>query len=74
MYENQLKGNLVLGLESTSRRMTRLAKNEIYFKEYISIDSMIESIDTVTTGEIMNVANNILRPDNFITVILQPAA
>ncbi len=72
--KNQLKGNLVLGLESTSRRMTRLAKNEIYFNEYISIDSMIESIDNVTTSEIMSVANNILRPDNFITVILQPAA
>jgi predicted Zn-dependent peptidase len=72
--KNQLKGNLVLGLEVTSRRMSRLAKNEIYFKEYVSIDSMIKNIDKVTTSEIMDLANNIIHPDNFITVILQPAA
>jgi predicted Zn-dependent peptidase len=72
--KNQLKGNLVLGLESTSRRMTRLAKNELYFKEYVSIDSLIKNIDNVTTKDIIRLANDIIHPDNFITVILQPAA
>ena len=72
--KNQLKGNLVLGLESTSRRMSRLAKNEIYFKEYVSIDSMIKNIDDVTANDVMHLADNIIHPDKFITVILQPAA
>ena len=72
--KNQLKGNLVLGLESTSRRMTRLAKNELYFKEYVSIDSLIKNIDSVTTTDIIRLAKDIIHPDNFITVILQPAA
>jgi predicted Zn-dependent peptidase len=72
--KNQLKGSLVLGLESTSRRMTRLAKNELYFNEYVSIDSLIHNIDSVTPEDVMNIANNIIHPDNFITVILQPAA
>jgi predicted Zn-dependent peptidase len=72
--KNQLKGNLVLGLESTSRRMTRLAKNELYFNEYVSIDSLIKNIDNVTTKDIIRLANDIIHPDNFITVILQPAA
>ena len=72
--KNQLKGNLVLGLESTSRRMTRLAKNELYFNEYVSIDSLIKNIDSVATNDIIRLANDIIHPDNFITVILQPAA
>lgn len=72
--KNQLKGNLVLSLESTSRRMSRLAKNEIYFQEYISIDTLIRNIDQVNGEDILRVANEILHPDNFITVILQPAA
>jgi predicted Zn-dependent peptidase len=72
--KNQLKGNLVLGLESTSRRMTRLAKNELYFNEYVSLDSLIHNIDSVTPEDVLRVANSIIHPDNFITVILQPAA
>jgi len=54
--------------------MSRLAKNEIYFNEYVSIDSLIKNIDSVTSTDILNIANNIIHPDNFITVILHPAA
>jgi predicted Zn-dependent peptidase len=72
--KNQLKGNLVLGLESTSRRMTRLAKNELYFNEYVSLDTMIKNIDAVSSSDILRLANTILHPDKFITVILKPAA
>jgi len=72
--KNQLKGNLVLGLESTSRRMSSLAKNELYFGEYISIDTLIKNIDLVTADDVMRIASEIIKPENFITVILQPAA
>jgi len=70
--KNQLKGNLVLSLESSSRRMSRLAKNEIYFGEYVSLDSLIKSIDRVNQEDIISIAQKIFRPDNFITVILNP--
>jgi predicted Zn-dependent peptidase len=70
--KDQLKGNLVLGLESTSRRMSRIAKNELYFGEFISIDRLITEIDRVSADDIYRLANRILQPENFISVTLQP--
>ena len=66
-------GNLVLGLENTSRRMSRLAKNELYLGEYISLDSLINLIDEVTADNVYDIANRIIQPDKFVSVILQPS-
>lgn len=71
--KNQLKGNLVLALESSSRRMSRLAKNEIYFGEYVSLDKLIKGIDKVQQEDIISIAQKVFRPDDFITVILNPS-
>ncbi|HQV32984.1 MAG TPA: pitrilysin family protein, partial [Calditrichia bacterium] len=46
--QSQLKGNLVLGLESTAARMNRLAMLEIYQKEFRPVDSVIEQINRVS--------------------------
>jgi predicted Zn-dependent peptidase len=70
--KNQLKGNLVLALESSSRRMSRLAKNEIYFGEYVSLDTLISGIDDVQQEDIIRIAQKVFRPDDFVTVILNP--
>jgi len=70
--KNQLKGNLVLALESTSRRMSRLAKNEIYFGKYIDLDSLITGIDEVQESDVLNIARKVIRPEDFITVTLRP--
>ncbi len=71
--KNQLKGNSVLALESSSRRMSRLAKNEIYFGEYVSLDKLIKGIDKVQQEDIISIAEKVFRPDDFITVILNPS-
>jgi len=71
--KNQLKGNLVLALESSSRRMSRLAKNEIYFGEYVTLDKLIGEIDEVKQEDIISIAQKIFRPDDFITVVLNPS-
>ncbi len=70
--KDQLKGNLVLGLESTSRRMSRIAKNELYFGEFVSIDRLIAGIDRVSADDLQRLANKILQPENFISVTLKP--
>ena len=71
--KNQLKGNLVLGLENTSRRMSRLAKNELYLGEYISLDSLINNIDKVTSEDVYDIANQVIQPNKFVSVILKPS-
>ena len=43
--KDYLKGSLMLGLESTSSRMSNLARQEMYFGKYISLDEMISRIE-----------------------------
>lgn len=52
--KSQLKGNLVLGLESTYNRMNALAKQEIYFNRYISLDEMLDNIDKITAQDVLD--------------------
>jgi predicted Zn-dependent peptidase len=68
--KNQLKGNIVLGLESTSRRMSQLAKNEIYLGKNVGIDDIINNIDRVTSEEIFTAAQQIIKTDQFTSVLL----
>jgi predicted Zn-dependent peptidase len=70
--KEQIKGNYILGLESTSRRMTRLAKNEIYYGRQVSVDEMVESIEKISQESLLKVANNLFIPDNFNIITLSP--
>jgi len=63
--KNHLKGNLILGLESTSSRMNNLARQEIYFKKYISPDEIMKSVGMVSIGQIKELANRLICRENF---------
>lgn len=66
----QLKGNLILGAESTSNRMNRLARLEIYLKDYISLEKTISFINQVKREEVIEVANELMRKDRLSVAIL----
>ncbi len=68
----QLKGNMMLSLESTSNRMMRLGSSELYFGEYTPLDESVKSIDSVSTEEIQHVAQKLFKISNFTTVVLSP--
>jgi predicted Zn-dependent peptidase len=70
--KDQLKGNLLLGLEGTSSRMTRLAKMEIYFQRNHELDEIIAGIDGVSIDQFQAVARQILRDDAFAITSLGP--
>ncbi|WP_010269433.1 M16 family metallopeptidase [Paenibacillus senegalensis] len=53
--KEQLKGSLILSLESTSSRMNRLAKNEMMLGEQTSIDEVLERIEGITLEQIQEV-------------------
>jgi len=59
----QLKGNLLLSLESTDGRMMRLAKNEIYLGRYPSLDEVIGEFDRVSCDDLLRVSNYLFRDD-----------
>ena len=46
--KDHLKGSLMLSLESTSSRMSNLARQEMYFGRFFSLDELVESIEGVT--------------------------
>ncbi len=70
----QLKGSMMLSLESMSSRMMRLGSSEFYFNRLIPLDEIISSIDGVTAEHIQDVAHHLFRFENFSTVIFKPAA
>lgn len=71
--KNQLKGNLMLGLESTSSRMHRLAKMELYINDFVSLDKIIEEINKVTSDQVMEIAQELLDPDKMLTTVFVPS-
>lgn len=63
--KEQLKGSLMLGLESTNSRMSRNGKNELLLKRHRTLDEMLLEIDKITHESINKVIEN---------VFTQPAA
>lgn len=70
--KSQLKGSIVLSLESTSNRMSRLAKQEIFLGTYSDINDTIRQIEEISTEQVSDVAKDIFRRDNLRTVIVKP--
>lgn len=70
--KDQLKGSMMLSLESIPSRMMRLGGSELSLRMLPSLDQILESIDAVTQESILTVAQDILRPERFATVILEP--
>ena len=63
--KEHLKGRMVLGLESTSARMSRLARSTLFDVELLSIDELIERIDSVTLREVADLAAELWNPEQI---------
>ena len=60
--KDNLKGRLLLSLESTSTRMTRLGKALVTDTEITSVDETIARVDAVTEAEVAALASELLAP------------
>jgi predicted Zn-dependent peptidase len=61
--KGQLRGSLVLGLEDTGSRMSRLGKAELVHGELLTVDEVLARIDAVTLDDVHDVARDVLsRP------------
>ncbi|MDP8237715.1 MAG: pitrilysin family protein [Candidatus Hatepunaea meridiana] len=70
--KDQLKGNLILGLESAGNRMHRLAKMELYNTDWLSLDDIVSRIDAVTVEDVQAVACDLFEQRTGYTTILWP--
>jgi predicted Zn-dependent peptidase len=60
--KDHLKGSLMLSLESTSSRMSNLAKQDIYFGQQFTLEEVLAGIEAVTAGEVRELARRLLDP------------
>jgi predicted Zn-dependent peptidase len=58
--KEQLKGSLILSLESTSSRMNRMGKNELMLGRHFTLDEMLARIDSVQMSDIRDVTKQML--------------
>ena len=70
--KNQIKGHLVLSLESSNSHMSRLARQEIYYGKYFSVDDIIKNVERVTAVDIQRLAGQLFTPENISLTILGP--
>src|SRR6266851_1861048 len=68
--KSQLKGNMLLGMESTDSRMHRLARNEIYFGRDIPIEEVAKGIEQVSNDQIIELASSFFKADSMGLVVL----
>ncbi|OLF05480.1 peptidase M16 [Actinophytocola xinjiangensis] len=71
--KGQLRGSLVLGLEDTSSRMSRIGKGELSYGRYLTVEQTLERIESVTTEQVAALAGQLLsRP--VATAVVGPYA
>lgn len=67
-----LKGALALNLESTSSRMMRIARNNLYYGRFVPVEETIQRIDDVTHSEVKELASWLLDPERYSLAALGP--
>lgn len=64
--KEQLKGNLMLSLENTSNRMSRMAKSLLFFKKIIPVEDVVKNIEKVQLDDIQRVAQDLFKRENLV--------
>ena len=66
----QLKGSLMLSLESSAARMSNLARQEMYFDRFYDLDELIEKIEAVTADDLTELANEFFKTESVAVTVL----
>jgi len=67
--KGMLKGAVVLGLEDTGSRMSRLGKGELLYDELLSVDDVLRHVDAVTPQQVRRVSEELLARPMSLAVI-----
>src|SRR5436309_13475525 len=68
--KNHLKGSLMLSLESTSSRMSNLARQEMYFGKFFTLDELVESIEAVSADDVQRIARTFFDSKQIALTVL----
>lgn len=70
--KEHVKGRMVLGLEATGARMSRLARGILFDVPLLSLDEMLERVDSVTGDEVAELAGELYDPNRFAAACVGP--
>ncbi len=70
--KDHLKGSLMLSLENTASRMSHLARQEIYFERYFSLDETLQGVERVTATDVQRVAGDLFENGSLAVTVLGP--
>src|SRR6202050_3856930 len=68
--KDQLKGSLMLSLESSTARMSNLARQEMYFDHFQDLDELIEKIEAVTGEDLQSLAQEFFKTESVAVTAL----
>jgi predicted Zn-dependent peptidase len=68
--KDQLKGSLMLSLESSTSRMSNLARQEMYFDHFYGMDELLEKIEAVKAQELTELANQFFHTESIAVTVL----
>ena len=67
--KGQLKGGLVLGLEDSGSRMSRIGKAELVYDELLTIDEVVDRIEAVTPEDVSSLARTLFTQPELLAVV-----
>lgn len=70
--KSQVKGSVMLGLESMSNRMMRIGRQELYFERYITLDEINADVERTSAEDVQRVARLVFDRYDFSSVVLLP--
>ena len=70
--QDHLKGSLVLSLESSSSRMSHMARQQIYFGRQFTLDDTLRGVEAVTRDDVQRVARDLFPPGGLAATVLGP--
>jgi predicted Zn-dependent peptidase len=68
--KDHLKGSLLLGMESTPSHMSNLARQELYFENFMTLDDMLENMENVKRDEVQAIAQAFFRTEDIALAML----
>jgi predicted Zn-dependent peptidase len=68
--QDQLKSNIVIGLESSGSRMANLARQQMYFGRFFGVEEITQEIEAITPATIQRLAQQLFRPELMALTLL----
>ena len=67
--KEQLKSNLMMGLESTNNRMSRLGRNELLLEKHLSLDDLVDQVNQITLDDLNELASKLFASPCSLAIV-----